>query len=489
MNSIFSSKFVRLIKALTEEEVKSFEIWLSSPWCNTNKNIIRLFDVLKKHAPQFDSEKLTKEKLFKKILPNGKFSDRRMNNLLSEGYLVLEQFVIFQNLKNNQHLRKDILTQEFQKRDLEDWFFKNVRKQVSYLEEKEPKEWEDYLDLLRLNRRMYHNPNSTIIWRQGTSTIQKINESVDIVYLLEKALTINEMLFRNRLVKDGNYEIENELSKWKKASEGVKHPSIDLYQLRFSYTNQNMLENYEKIKSLFFEKYMDLNEMEQKVHLKSLLNDNALLGRMGLIDYTSNLPIYKFGLRTNLLMQNEKLSRAAYVTIVSSSNTKGDFEFTEHFVETYSKNLEENIQEDAVQMAKAHTAYRKGNLQESIDILLQHQFRNTYFQIVTRIMTVQVYFDLFLESDSYQSFLFNYFDSFEKWIQREKHRSTAQKKSYLQFIQICRLLAKNFIEADFSKERVERIFEGNLNVQALTWLKKRKDKVIEFRTGMNNKLI
>ena len=82
MSSVFSSKFVRLLKTFTSEELKSFEMWLQSPWCNSNKNLIRLFQVLKKYYPDFGNEKLSKEKLFKKVLPNGKFSDRRMNNFL-----------------------------------------------------------------------------------------------------------------------------------------------------------------------------------------------------------------------------------------------------------------------------------------------------------------------------------------------------------------------------------------------------------------------
>ena len=80
MNSIFTSKFVLTIKTLGEDELKAFENWLRSPWCNSNKNLIRLFEQLKKYYPQFKTNKLTKEKLFRKVLPNGKFSVRRMNN-------------------------------------------------------------------------------------------------------------------------------------------------------------------------------------------------------------------------------------------------------------------------------------------------------------------------------------------------------------------------------------------------------------------------
>ena len=91
MSAIFTSKFVKIIKTLSEDELKSFELWLKSPWCNSNKNLIRLLEKLRKYYPAFEGKNLSKEKLFQQVLPHGKYSDRRMNNLLSEGYLAAEQ--------------------------------------------------------------------------------------------------------------------------------------------------------------------------------------------------------------------------------------------------------------------------------------------------------------------------------------------------------------------------------------------------------------
>ena len=114
---------------------------------------------MKKYYPSFEDEKLTKEKLFKQVLPNGKFSDRRMNNLFSEGYLAAERFIVFQNLLGNQRLQKELLIKELQNRQLEDWFFKEANKSIEDLGTKSIKDWEDHLELLQLQRRIYHHPN------------------------------------------------------------------------------------------------------------------------------------------------------------------------------------------------------------------------------------------------------------------------------------------------------------------------------------------
>ncbi|MFK7935147.1 MAG: hypothetical protein AB8G22_16665 [Saprospiraceae bacterium] len=122
MYDLTDTKFITLLKTLNEEELKSFGLWLKSPWCNTNKNLTTIFEIIKKDYPYFNNPKLTKEKLFKKVLPKGKFSARRMNNLLSEITQSLEKFLAFQRLTNDPQKQRDILSIELQKRNLDDFF-------------------------------------------------------------------------------------------------------------------------------------------------------------------------------------------------------------------------------------------------------------------------------------------------------------------------------------------------------------------------------
>lgn len=479
--SLFTSKFIQLIKTFSEVELKDFDLWLQSPWGNSNKNLIKLLDKLKKYYPDFNNEKLTKEKLFKQILPKGKYSDRRMNNLLSEGFLAAERFLVFNNLTQNQNLQKDLLTQEYQNRHLEDWFFRDINKEVERLEEKDIKDWEDHLDLLRLNRRIYHHPNQNPRMQPGGQTIVKMGEQLDLVYLLEKAAIINEKIFRNRILKNENHKIEKELAVWLKASEGVEHLAIDLYRMRFGYREETMLEQYFELREVFLERYTELNEKEQKVHLMSLINDTSLLIKANRLDIIQSLPLYKKGIKTEILLDNIKLNYRFYTTIVAASNFKKDFSFTKEFIELYTKKLDNQFQSDGLKWAEAHIEYYKKNYTESLDILLSHNFKDIYFQLITKVLNVQVYFDLYLLDNSYHIYLFNYFDSFEKWIIREKFRSESIKKSYLRFVQISRSLARYHIENNIQLEKIEKALNNEHNIQAISWLKQKIVRVIELK--------
>ena len=481
MSAIFSSKFVRLLQTFDEAELKAFDTWLQSPWCNTNKTLIRLLGRLKRYHPDFEDAKLTKEKLFRKVLPNGKFSDRRMNNLMSEGYLAAERFLMFQRFSRNDGLQKGLLADEFQSRHLDEWFFRDAKHEIGRLEEKEVKDWEGHLDLFRLYRRIYHHPNQDPRMQPGDSPIVKMGGQLDLLYLLEKAAIINEKISRNRLIQGESHEVQAELKKWKAVSEGIRHPSLDLYRMRFAYAKENRIVQYWALRSALLDSMGQLNEKEQKLHLLSLLNDTMSFIKSGQLDITESLPLYQLGLKMGVLLHQGKLTRNTYTTIVAASNTKGDFEFTAHFIKTYTKHLDKKIRADCSSWAEAHTAYWKKNLELCLSILQSHSFKTPYFQMISRVLATQVYFDLYLKDDSYQSYLFNFFDTFEKWLGREKIWSKAAKISFLRFVQKCRTLARYYGNPDTDPEKVAKLLDDEHNIQALNWLNQKKEEVLGLK--------
>lgn len=488
MPALTSTKFLRLLQTFDESELKAFDAWLRSPWCNSNKNLPRLLDRLKKYHPYFDNPRLDKENLFYQVLPKGKFSDRRLNNLLSEAFLAAEKFLIFQHVSDDYSLQKAMLAEEFQSRYLDDWFFGNTYKEIERLEAREVLDWEEHLGLYRLYRLIYHHPNQEPRMQPGASPIGKMGAHVDLLYLLEKAAIINEMMARNRLIQGEDHDAQAELKKWKAVSEGVHHPSIDLYRMRFAFLAENRLSQYWALRESLVNTMEQLNEREQKLHLLSLLNDTIAFIKSGQLDITDSLPLYQLGLQTGALLHQGKLTRNTYTTIVITSNTKGTFDYTTHFIETYTKRVDEPIRDDCYQWAQAHTSYWKKDLEQCLKILQQHTFKTPYFQLVSRVLHTQAYFDLYLIDDSYQFYLFNFFEAFEKWLAREKVWSRSTRASFLRFVQICRALARYHADALTGPQKVEQLLEEEHDVQALNWLKQKKAEVVRLKSGKKPRL-
>jgi len=481
-SSLHHTKLFRILQAFSPAELKAFGVWLQSPWCNTNKNLIQLMDRLKKHHPDFETANLSKEALFLHVLPKGKYSDRRLNNLFSEAYLAAEKFLVFQRLAQAQDLQKGLLSQEFQHRALDDWFFKYAAREIGHLTGKEVKSWEDQVEIFRLYRGIYHHPSQEPRMAPGGNLISRMGEQLDLLYLQEKAAVINEMISRNRLFKGEQHDVAMELNKWLRTSEGIEHPALDLYRMRFAHTGEPQPIHYEQRYAAFLECFDLLNEREQNIHLLSLLNDAKLLIKSGSLDITASLPLYQLGLTTGAILNQGKLTDNTYMTIVTASNTKGEFDFTTHFMDTYAGCLTEKSRDDCTHWAKAHTAYWQKDLEKSLAILQGYHFRVPDFQLISRVLNTQVYFDLYLKEGSYHDALFAFFDTFEKWLSREKVWSKFNRTSFLRFVQICRALARYYTDVGSAAQKVERLFENEHNSQALNWLKQKKEEVLLLKT-------
>lgn len=478
----FPSKFLRVLQHFSPSELKSFEEWLHSPWCNSNKNLPRLLARLKPYYPDFSSPKLSKEKLFQQVLPKGKFSERRINNLLSEAYLAAERFLVFQRLSESPDNQADLLVQEFQSRGIDDWFFKSAAQRIETLEAKPVKDQADHLALFALHQGLYQHPKPETKAQEAHTWLEQMSTNLDLHYLLEKAGLINEMIFRKRMYMEVNYDLATEISKWQQAAVGFQHPALELYRMRFSYGDKDLRPQFLELKTALMACFEALSEREQSTQLLSLLNDAKLLIKSGVLDITESLPLYQLGLSSGAVLPRGKISTNTYMTIVSASNTKGSFDFTAHFVDTYTEGLPAETRNDCAHWAKAHTAYWQKDLQACLAILKAYSFEALQFQLIGRVLSTQAHFDLFLIDPSYQFYLLNFLDAFEKWLHRDKIWAKPNTAAFLRFVQVCRTLVRYHSEPEPNAQKLEKLLGNEDNIQALNWLRQKMNEVIDLKT-------
>ena len=483
MSQLSTSKLVRLLGTFSSEEIKSFLLWLKSPWANSNKNLIRLLEQLRKFHPSFELGRLDKESLFRKVIPHGTYSARSMNNLLSEAFLSAERFLVFERVANEKNLQERLLAEELQKRQLTDWFSKKVGASIEKLEKQPVKAWEDYLDLFLLYRMVNFHPSQSGNYKIPANVLDLMQQTLDLVFLLETGSIINEKIFRSRIKRHEEYQIDHSMGIWKALKASYDHPSLHFFMDRFSYDEEAFLEQFFQLRDQFVEKFNKLNLRDQKIHLQSLFNDGSLLTRSGQIGISELLPLYQLGLERQLLQQDGILPPTIFATVVSASNTASSFKYTLDFINEFAEELPINLRTEARSWGLAHTAYWEKNYDKCLAILLAQPVKSLYFNLLTRVLNTQVYFDLFLQDSSYGDFLFNFFDAFEKWLQREKHRAKFNKSSFLRFIQLSRSLARLYMKADFDDKSVSALLKNEDNVQASNWLRQKQALVIQLRKG------
>jgi hypothetical protein len=101
------SKFIDIVKTFSRDELKQFKDFVNSPYHNSNKNVIKIYDIIRKHVPEFSSAFLEKENLFRAIYPGKKYNDTVMRILSSDLLSLAEEFLI---LNRSQNFRLRLLT-------------------------------------------------------------------------------------------------------------------------------------------------------------------------------------------------------------------------------------------------------------------------------------------------------------------------------------------------------------------------------------------
>lgn len=92
-NFMVKNKAIEVLKTLTNNDYKQLEDFINSPFHNKNKNLTKMFYGLKKFHPNYDNPQLTKEHLHKIVYSNSKYDFRRVDNRLSDLFILLKKFV------------------------------------------------------------------------------------------------------------------------------------------------------------------------------------------------------------------------------------------------------------------------------------------------------------------------------------------------------------------------------------------------------------
>ena len=90
---MLKNKSFEVIKALSPAELKSFELFVESPYYNSNKAVVKLFKLLRMYLQKKSGKPLQEEDLFKQIYPGKKYNYGIMKNLLSELFRLCEKFL------------------------------------------------------------------------------------------------------------------------------------------------------------------------------------------------------------------------------------------------------------------------------------------------------------------------------------------------------------------------------------------------------------
>ena len=448
---MLKSKFIDIVKTFSKEELKQFRDFLRSPFHNTNQNVVKLFDIMRKHAPEFDSVSLEKENLFKKLYPGKKYNDTVMRILSSDLLSLAEEFITYLRFRRNPFTEKKFLLEELKERKAEGLFNKHM-KEAEALLNKEGSIDETYF----LNRWEIETAKVNFLIsgdRQDESGAHLLKTGEYMVnFFLMNILNIAQELTEHEEVLNEKYDFN--------LTDAILK-NTDLEKI-MTYLKERNYEYYYVIEIYYYMnkcsgssaevKYYDLlkNKIagnlgrftrEARYNLFLILESCCItLMRNGAeIDYADLMKVYEMMLENRLFSDDRRnfMQANLFRNIFYTAVVLKRYEWAEAFVNDYHSYLLPEQSADMFNYTKAVLNFERKQFAEALEQISKVNYNFFVFKFEAKTLTMKLLYELQLFEQG-----LSLIDSFSHFLSKNKMVSEIYKRQFMNFLKYCRILIK-----------------------------------------------
>ncbi|MBK9332681.1 MAG: hypothetical protein IPM96_09860 [Ignavibacteria bacterium] len=386
------------------------------------RNYDGLVNILSNFHPEFDSDELTKENIYKRLYPGKKFKESVINTVLSGLNQLCDEFFVNQDFRNDQ--QRDVrLLRQYCKRGYKPKADKIVSRLEKFIER-------PAVNILEYFKRMELLDAMDIYYTSHDKRSVRHQHLIRSLLNLDYYFIIQSLIFKKEL-SSGNLYAENkpdDTLPLKIYNEINFDKLIELIE-KEDPENSLLLSIYFLIVKTYSDKFDDINYNKLRelvtVNLKVfdfdtckyLLLNLQLINTMrlneGRKEYEKEwYEISKILIEGKFYDRDENWFRASHFrSIVKTGISMGDIEYIELFIKNFTERLEPNLRAPLKHFAQANVLFEKKMYNESLDNILRAELNNTLYKIDARRLTAKIYY----ETDSIEN-LQSYLDAFSHFL-------------------------------------------------------------------------
>lgn len=477
-----NSKVIDLLKSLTVYEQKRFDKYLRSPFFNSNKHIVGLYNYITACLNKTSETELDKKQVFKKIFGNASYKEQQVSDLMTYLMRHLEDFLSYINFENKEFLKKSFLLNELSNRNKNKHFVSNVNEYQKKLNNSTAKEQDYYYANYLLK-----NVQDHFFIKQGVrkedKSLQHKSDSFDTFFLIEKLKNLCEMISRKNIISVG-FLIH------------MKNEVVNYIQ------SNKLLFKEVPVLPVYYNTLLMLEEGQNKIHfqnLKKSLKNNVKYfsedGARQIYGYAQNyciqqinaggagfhaelFEIYKSLLESKLIFEDGFLSQSDYKNIVSVGLRLEKFEWTKKFIEQYKNTVALEFRENAYEYNLASYYYSSRDYKSALQLLQKVEFTDVFYHLGAKSMLLKMYYEL----EDVEPF-YSLIDAFKVYLGRNKNISSAQRLSHQNLVKWAKRLFDFRLRGGTKNKGNKIIIDGmkskiNLEKQIanLQWLKEKAEE-------------
>ncbi len=462
-------KALKILASLNKEEFDSFGKFVISPFFNRSKDLIKLFDNIKKYYPEFTHTKLQFENLYKKLYPGKLFNEGTIRNLFSDLGNLAEKYLAYVNYENTFEYGYKII-EETNNRYIDKEFLKNYKKFHERNEIKEDALYRKNLNKCLLESEMWRYTQRLNI-EFSKSDRNSIYESLAVFFLNEFLLAQSYQVNVTDWYKgkeeynivDTFFEftdIDSIINRMEK-NKSPYYEDIKLtYYLARAVQNKDgkFYENFAIAYKIFNEQINDMTEQTQIRLYVMLIN----IINMHIKANDSNLGKIKFQLEKEMVEKEiildaqGKMQAIVFSHIAHDAIAAGEIEWAKNFLE----NKIDSVNDDARAKNEIYIYYKAKLLSldkkfiESNEMLLRVSKDDNTFKADSKILKLINFYEL----GDFESG-FAHAEAFKQMIIRNDEAYTGRKELNSNFLKFYLILIKKKTgketDISFAKKELE----------------------------------
>jgi len=433
------STLIQSLSQFSRQDLIQFSDFVHSPYFNKHEKTQVLLDYLLK-IPNWQSSKLDRKKVFAKVFPKQAYEEQLLSNVISYLLRLVRQFYIQKQIeKEPQEQQLKLLTISLDSGQ-EKLFSLTANKTKKTLSQSKIKDSKFYF---KQNQYAQLLDDFDLKYGKRTDGIHLENALAhfDTFYLSEKLKMTCRMLARRQVTgRNYSFPLTQEILDYleKEAITFQKISSVWIYFLVYQMMTSEKVDFYFQVKKRLQKDVSVFTHAEGRDLYSHALN--YCIGRLnqGEADFGKEaFDLYQQMLEIGLLYNDGILQQWDYTNFVSLGTNLGEYERIEKFILNQKERLLESVRENTHTYNLAALFYTQKQYDKAIETLQKVEFTDVYYNLLTRILTLKIYF----ENENEQALEYS-LETFRIYLLRTKQITNSRRKSGLNLIRFTKKLMR-----------------------------------------------
>jgi len=483
---MFNTKLIQYLSKFSKSELSEFKDFVHSPYFNKHQKTKQLLDYILQR-PHWNSTNLNKEQVFKNVFPGKPYHEQHLSNLISYLLKLVRRFYGQKQMEKNEVDQKlhlmEIALQSKQKK----LYTLTSKKTLKVFEDTKILDSSYFFQQSRFQR-LEDNYDLEYGKRMSGEYLQQALEYFDVYFIGEKLKMTCQMLARKQVTgRNYSFSIMEELILFleKESEKFSTIPSVWIYYLIYKMMTAPNADLYFQLKNQLKQQVKHFHPQEGRDLYTHALNYCIGQLNLGVAHFRKEaFELYQQMLSNGLLHIKDTLPNWDYTNIVSLGCELQEYNWIEHFIFEQKDQLPKDQKENTFRYNLAAFYYSQKRYDEAIEHLQQVEFSEVYYNLLTRILLIKIYFE------NQNSKALEYaLETFRIFLLRTKQLEDNRRKSGVNLIRFTRKLSrimeqKNILsKKDYLKklQTLQAQIEEHTKVLNRSWLLQN----IELAKGKN----